>query len=180
MLLLWLQGMEYLHAKGIPHPLLTSQSVTLHYRVCISMLSPGSASMGVVNPTDLAYLPPEVMKTVAMDSSSSQTGLTCPSSPHSIRGLQSRSGSISSRLSYRLPSANGWSAPTSPNLRNGSHRQMENTGFLCSGSLSCTRSSYDDLRSGDIQSRQRQRQGVQLKADTAAMQTCQANIYSFG
>ncbi len=174
--------MEYLHAKGIPHPLLTTHSVTLHFRVCISMLSPGSASMGVVNTTDLSYLSPEVLRTVAVHSGSAshQTGLTCPSSPHSIRGLQSRcSSTTSSRQSssYRLPSGStGWSTPTSPSLRH-SRRQTESNGFLSpDGPVYSSRGSCDDLRGVDGQCRPR----VQLKGDVALMQTFQANAFSFG
>ena len=166
--------MEYLHDKGIPHPLLTSQSVTLHYRICISMLSPGSASRGVFNASDLPYLPPEVMQTVSQHSSSFQTGLTCPSSPHSVRGLQSRSGSTSSKLSYRILNPSEWSTPTSPNLR----RQIDSNMFLSSGGplyVSPSRGSCEDLRS-EGQCRQR----VQLKGDVSVMQTFQANVFSFG
>lgn len=161
--------MEYLHAKGIPHPLLTTESITLHFRVCISMLSPSSASMGVVNATNLSYLPPEVMKTVAQHSAGSQTGLTCPSSPHSVRGLQSRCSSTSSRLSYRL----GWSSsPASPNLKP-LRKQMDSGGFLSPDSAN--RGSCDDLRS-DSQYRARS----QLKGDKSVMQTFEANTFSFG
>lgn len=168
--------MEYLHAKDIPHPLLTTQSVTLHYRVCISMLTPGTASMGVVSPANLPYLSPEVMRTVAQQSGGCQTGLSCPSSPHSIRGLQSRCSSTSSRLSYRLPSSTGWSTPTSP-LKH-ARRQMENAGYLSPDGpvYSHHRGSSDDLRS-DSHRRMRR---VTLKADVTAMQTFQANVYSFG
>lgn len=169
--------MEYLHAKGIPHPLLTTHSVTLHFRACISMLTPGSASVGVVNTADLPYLPPEVMRTVAEHSSASQTGLTCPSSPHSVRGLQSRCSSTSSRLSYRLPSSTGWSSPSSPSLRH-TRRQVGSTGYLSPDGpvYSNRRGSYDDLR-GDGQCRH---QRVQLKGDVELMQTFQANVFSFG
>lgn len=168
--------MEYLHAKGIPHPLLTTQSVSLHFRACISMLSPGSASMGIVNSTDLPYLPPEVMRTLAQHSGSDQTGLTCPSSPHSVRGLQSRCSSTSSRPSYRLPSnTTGWSTPTSPNLQH-IRRQVDSRGYLGPDvPVYSHRGSCDDLR-GDSQCRQR----TQLKGDVSTMQTYQANVFSFG
>ena len=165
------QGMEYLHAKGIPHPLLTSQSVTLHFRACISMLTPGSASMGVLNSTDLSYLPPEVMKTVTHHPSTCQTSSSCPSSPHSIRGLQSRCSSTSSR---RLPSSTtGWTTPTSPSLS--LRRQVDSRGYLGVATYSQRGGSCDDLRS-DAQLKQR----TQLKGDVATMQTYQANVYSFG
>lgn len=179
--------MEYLHAKGIPHPLLTSQSVTLHYRVCISMLNPGSASMGVVNASDLPYLSPEVMRTVSQHSNSEQTGLTCPSSPHSLRGLQSRSNSTSSRQLYRIPSGAGWSSPGSPSLKSAYHKQQQqqqfdNTGLLLSPDsplCSSRRASCDDVRI-DGGSHGCGRQRVQVKGSTAVMQTPQANIFSFG
>lgn len=173
--------MEYLHAKGIPHPLLTSHSITLHFRVCISMLSPGSASMGVVNASDLSYLSPEVMRTVTAHSGGAahQTGLTCPSSPHSTRGLQSRSSSTAScrHPSYRLPSnGTGWSTPTSPNLRH-SRKHNDSNGYLSpDGPVYSNRGSCDDLRGTDGQCRSR----VQLKGDVDLMQTFQANTYSFG
>ena len=60
-----LQGMEYLHAKGISHPLLTSRAVTVHYRVCISMLTPCGASQGLLDADDVIYLPPEAARTVS-------------------------------------------------------------------------------------------------------------------
>lgn len=169
--------MEYIHAKGIPHPLLTTQSVSLHFRACISMLSPGSASMGVVKSTDLPYLSPEVMRTVTQQhSGSGQTGLSCPSSPHSVRGLQSRCSSTRGRPSYRLqlPGRTGWSAPTSPSLR----RQVDSRGVLSpdGGALWAHRGSCDDLR-GDAQCR---RERAQLKGDVSVMQTFQANVFSFG
>lgn len=59
------QGMEYLHAKGISHPLLTSRAVTVHYRVCISMLTPCGASQGLLDADDIIYLPPEAVRTVS-------------------------------------------------------------------------------------------------------------------
>jgi hypothetical protein len=59
------QGMEYLHAKGISHPLLTSRAVTVHYRVCISMLTPCGASQGLLDADDVIYLPPEAVRTVS-------------------------------------------------------------------------------------------------------------------
>ena len=62
------QGVDYLHAKGISHPLLTSKSVTLHYRVCISMLPHYSASSGNVQSDDLVYLPPETIRTASLPS----------------------------------------------------------------------------------------------------------------
>lgn len=168
------QGLDYLHAKGIPHPLLTSQSVTLHYRVCISMLTPGSASMGVVNASDLTYLPPEVMRTISQHSNTSQTGLTCPSSPHSVHGLQSRSTSTS-RLSYRLPSTSARSTPTSPSMKN-SRRQVELGGYLSPvGLFTSRRASSDDLQVDSGNGRR-----TQLKGSRTAMQTTQANVYSFG
>ena len=163
------QGMEHLHAKGIPHPLLTSQSVTLHFRACISMLTPGSASMGMLSSADLSYLSPEVMRTVTHHSSTSQTSSSCPSSPHSIRGLQSRCSSTSSR---RLPSSTtGWTTPTSPSLS--LRRQVDSRGYL--SAYSQRGGSCDDLRS-DAQLKQR----TQLKGDVSTMQTYQANVYSFG
>lgn len=173
-LCLFSQGMGYLHAKGIPHPLLTTQSVFLQFRACISMLTPGSASMGVLNSTDLPYLAPEVMRTVAQHSGSDQTGLTCPSSPHSVRGLQTRSPSTSSRPSYRLPSSTtGWSTPTSPNLL---RRQGDSRGYLTPDvSVYSYRGSCDDLRGGS-----QYRQRTLLKGKTSTMQTYQANIFSFG
>lgn len=60
------QGMEYLHAKGITHPLLTTKCVSVHYRICISMLTPGAAT-GHVEPDELVYLPPEAMRTLYME-----------------------------------------------------------------------------------------------------------------
>ena len=169
--------MEYLHAKGIAHPLLTTQSVSLHCRACISMLSPGSASMGVVNSTDLPYLPPEVMRTVVQHSNSKQTGLSCPPSPHSVRGLQSRCLSTSSRLSCRIPSTTtSWSTPTSPNLQNVRRQFGSSRGYLGFDASACsTRGSCDDLR-GDSQYRLR----AQVKGDVAIMQTFEANVFSFG
>ncbi len=132
--------------------------------------------MGVVNATDLPYLPPEVMRTISQHSSSGQTGLTCPSSPHSVRGLQSRSGSTSGRHTYNLPSTTGWSSPTSPSLRN-IRRQVDSNGYLCAGgpSSSSIRGSCDDLRN-DVHCRKR----VQLKGDTTMMHTFQTNVFSFG
>ena len=56
--------MEYLHAKGIPHPLLATRAVTFHYRVCISMLTPCGASQGLLDSDDIIYLPPEAVRTV--------------------------------------------------------------------------------------------------------------------
>ena len=169
--------MEYLHAKGIPHPLLTTHSVTLHYRVCISMLTPGSASMGMLSHDQLPYLPPEVMRTVAQQSSTGQASMSCPSSPHSVRGLQSRCSSTSSRVSYRFPSNAGWSTPTSPNLKQ-VRRQMENTGYLSPDGpvYSHHKSSSDDLWRGSMNRSGR----MQLKADVGIMQTFEANVYSFG
>ena len=61
-------GVEYLHAKGINHPMLSSKSITLHYRVCISMLSHYGASSGYMESEDLIYLPPEAIRTVALPS----------------------------------------------------------------------------------------------------------------
>lgn len=43
-LFLYMQGMAYLHDRGITHPLLTSKSIHIHYRACISMLSTASCS----------------------------------------------------------------------------------------------------------------------------------------
>jgi hypothetical protein len=164
------QGMEYLHAKDIAHPLLTTQSVSLHFRACISMLSPGSASMGVVNSTDLSYLSPEVTRTIVQHPSSGQAGLRCPSSPHSVRGLQSRCSSTSSRLSNRLPST-GWSTPTSPKYI---RKQGFSRGCL-DVPIYSPRGSCDDLRAESLC-----RERLQLKGDVDTMQTFPANVFSFG
>lgn len=64
------QGMEYLHAKGISHPLLTSRAVTVHYRVCISMLKPCGASQGLLDADDIIYCPSETVRTVRQESPS--------------------------------------------------------------------------------------------------------------
>ena len=145
------------------------------------MLTPGSASMGVVNTTDLPYLPPEVMRTVMEHSGSAgrQAGLSCPPSPHSTRGLHSRCSSTTScrQASYRLPSVSaGWSTPTSPNLRN-CRKQAESGSFSSpDGPAYSSRGSCDDLRSADGQCRR----AVQLKGDVSVMQTFEANAFSFG
>ena len=52
------QGMEYLHAKGIPHGSLSSKCVSLHHRVCIS-LTPQVQSMRSLEASELMYLTPE-------------------------------------------------------------------------------------------------------------------------
>lgn len=174
-----LQGLEYLHAKGISHPLLTSQSVTLDYRVCISMLTPGSASMGLINSSDLPYLPPEAIRTVKRYSNPSQASLTCPSSPHSVHGLRTRctSGNL---LSYRFPSMSPRSTPTSPSMKS-SRWQFEYAGYLSPGGLlsnallSTRRGSCDDTQSEDSADDR-----VQLKGHRLIMQTPQANVFSFG
>jgi serine/threonine protein kinase len=55
--------MAYLHDRGIVHPLLTSSCISIHYRACISMLSPAFCSNSV-EPSQLVYLPPEVIRTL--------------------------------------------------------------------------------------------------------------------
>ena len=55
--------MEYLHAKGISHGLLTSTSITLHSRVCISLAPPNMRhAHHYFNPQQLSYLPPECVR----------------------------------------------------------------------------------------------------------------------
>ena len=55
--------MEYLHAKGISHGLLTSTSITLHSRVCISLAPPNMRhTHRYFNPQQLSYLPPECVR----------------------------------------------------------------------------------------------------------------------
>ena len=55
------QGMEYLHAKGIPHGSLSSKCVSLHHRVCISV-TPQVQSTRNLEASELTYLPPENMR----------------------------------------------------------------------------------------------------------------------
>lgn len=58
-----LQGMEYLHARRIPHGLLSSSSISLHSRVCISLAPQYSRSkVRQLQPCDIPYLPPECIR----------------------------------------------------------------------------------------------------------------------
>lgn len=64
--LLLLQGMEYLHGRGIPHGLLSSHSISLPYRVirvCISLAPQYSRSKArQLEPQKVPYLPPECIR----------------------------------------------------------------------------------------------------------------------
>ena len=58
-----IQGMEYLHGRGIPHGLLSSHSISLHYRVCISLAPQYSRSDArQLEPHKFPYLPPECVR----------------------------------------------------------------------------------------------------------------------
>ena len=58
-----LQGMEYLHGRGIPHGLLSSHSISLHFRVCISLAPQRSRSdTRQLEPRKIPYLPPECIR----------------------------------------------------------------------------------------------------------------------
>ncbi len=70
------QGVEYLHAKGISHPLLSSKAITFDYHVCISMLSHYDASDGHVESEDLVYLPPQAIRTVSLPSNQPEASAT--------------------------------------------------------------------------------------------------------
>ena len=60
--------MEYLHAKGIPHGLLTSSSISLHCRVCISLAPPHTRhAHRYFTPNQLTYLPPECVRQLHVD-----------------------------------------------------------------------------------------------------------------
>ena len=61
--------------------MLSTKSITLHYRVCISMLSHYGASSGYVDSEDLVYLPPEAIRTVAIPSSPPEEQKTSSSLP---------------------------------------------------------------------------------------------------
>ena len=66
--------MEYLHAKGIPHGLLTSSSITLHHRVCISLAPPHTRhAHQYFQPHHLTYLPPECVRQLHVVQSSSSS-----------------------------------------------------------------------------------------------------------
>lgn len=57
------EGMEYLHGRGIPHGLLSSQSISVHYRVCISLAPQYSrANARQLEPHKIPYLPPECVR----------------------------------------------------------------------------------------------------------------------
>ena len=61
------QGMAYLHAKQIPHGLLSSAYITLTCRVCISLAPRQSHThpprrSRTFYPQDLTYLPPEYIR----------------------------------------------------------------------------------------------------------------------
>lgn len=57
------QGMEYLHGRGIPHGLLCSHSISLHFRVCISLAPQYSRSDArQLEPRKIPYLPPECIR----------------------------------------------------------------------------------------------------------------------
>ena len=66
------QGMAYLHARGIPHGLLSSSSVSLHFRVCISLAPQYSRSKArQLQPCDIPYLPPECIRELHVSQSRS-------------------------------------------------------------------------------------------------------------
>lgn len=57
------QGMEYLHGRGIAHGLLSSHSISLHCRVCISLAPQYSRSDArQLEPCKIPYLPPECVR----------------------------------------------------------------------------------------------------------------------
>ena len=63
--------MEYLHAKGISHGLLTSSSITLNCRVCISLAPPHTKhAHRYFTPQELTYLPPECIRQLHVDQQS--------------------------------------------------------------------------------------------------------------
>lgn len=107
------QGMEYLHAKGICHPLLTSRAVTVHYRVCISMLTPCGASQGLLDADDIIYLPPEAVRTVSQAAIQPQPIVSSSSSSHhhqqTAAGSCSRTGLKASSAFMHTDSANVFS-----------------------------------------------------------------------
>ena len=72
------EGMEYLHAKGIPHGALSSKMITLHHRVCIS-LSLSKRSCRKLDYTDLVYLPHEEIRSVCYQSTRQMILKTQPS-----------------------------------------------------------------------------------------------------
>lgn len=115
--------MEYLHAKGIPHGLLTSSSITLHHRVCISLAPPHTRhAHHYFHPHQITYLPPECVRQLHVAQPSS------PSSPISLAPATTaiaQSGETLTRLSslgstncltYEKSSATRSRAPSSPSL----------------------------------------------------------------
>ena len=86
-LCVFLQGMTYLHARGIPHGLLSTSSVSLHYRVCISLAPQYSRSKArQLQPCDIPYLPPECIRKLHVSQSRS----------HVVALLGSGAGGVSS------------------------------------------------------------------------------------
>jgi hypothetical protein len=89
------QGMAYLHDRGINHPLLTSKSIHIHYRACISMLSPAACS-NTLEPSQLVYLSPEVIRTLQPTSSPSPSS-SSSSSNHRTLSLTTYPAHLDSR-----------------------------------------------------------------------------------
>jgi len=81
--------MAYLHARGIPHGLLSTSSVSLHYRVCISLAPQYSRSKArQLQPCDIPYLPPECIRKLHVSQSRSH-----------VVALGSGGGGVSSEVS---------------------------------------------------------------------------------
>ena len=162
--------MEYLHAKGISHGLLTSTSITLHSRVCISLAPPNMRhAHRYFNPQQLAYLPPECVRQLHV--------VQCQRLPVSPVKLVSTS-SLSSPSTASCPTCEK-SMVTSSQLRGPSSPSPSlatvGTSYACcckllkrTGSPVAGGSASPDLHLG----------GSQLKAKLAP--SPQADIFAFG
>ena len=107
-----MQGMEYLHAKGILHGLLTSTSITLHHRVCISLAPPHTRhAHRYFHPHQLAYLPPECIRQLHVDQPSRPVS---PTQGETLTRLSSL-GSTNC-LTCEKSAATRSRAPSSPSL----------------------------------------------------------------
>lgn len=175
----YVQGMEYLHAKGIPHGLLTSSSITLHHRVCISLAPPHTRhAHHFFHPHHLTYLPPECVRQLHVVQRSSPSPVspapittTVVQSDEALIGLSSLEST--NCLTYERSGAARSRAPSSPPLQVAMATGGSGSSKLCRGkrgSDSCTGTS--------IYGEQLQMVGSQLR--TKMPPTTAADVFAFG